>query len=85
MTSVEEVGVALAELSTVGRDDFQIRGAWALFLQGSRDPLPSMAEVQLNPISYAAIRDRWDVTPGDLFSVIRTPSGGEVRLFVIKG
>ena len=82
MTAVEEIGATLAELSTAGGDDFAIRGAWALFLQGSRDPLPSIAEVQLNPAAYAAIRDRWDVTPGDIFSVIKTPAGGEIRLFV---
>ena len=69
----------------LGADDFQIRGAWALFLKGSRDPLPSIAEVQLNPRSYAAIRDRWEIAAGELFSVIRTPSGGEIRLFVVKG
>ncbi len=84
MTPVEEIGITLAELSTLGGDDFLIRGAWALFLQGSRDPLPSIAEVQLGPVSYAAIRDRWEVIPGDLFAVIKTPLGGEVRLFVTE-
>ena len=83
MTIVEEVGIALAELSTVGGDDFQVRGAWALFLQGSREPLPAIAEVQTGPLAYAAIRDRWEVTPGDLFAVIGTPLGGEIRLFVV--
>jgi len=46
MTAVEEIGATLAELSTVGGDDFAIRGAWALFLQGSRDP-PAGGEIRL--------------------------------------
>ncbi len=84
MTAVEEIGIVLAELSTVAGDDFLIRGAWALFLQGSREPLPPIAEVQLGPTSYAAIRDRWEVTPGDLFAVIKTSLGGEIRFFVTE-